>query len=314
MRRLQFLKAMITGIFNISRLKVQKRGLLFNHPGVVLALSLLTTACVHAQTQRFIDGRSGDSASFERAVARLQPGGVLVLGEQHAFAFHQLQQLQVIKKAQENGLSVSVGMEFFGYLEQTAVNRWRQGVLSEPDFLKAVGWGGFSFEFYRPQVQLPRLGREMVVALNAPRSLTSKVAKSGLESLSPSDRSLLPPQFQVGNARYFERFKEAIGHLPDPAAAQNYFVAQSIWDDTMAWQAAEFLRQHPEQSLVIIVGEFHVQYGGGLPDRLRARGIKNLTTLSLLNADGMSSAEEAMATRPSELDGARADFLWITRP
>ncbi len=289
MRRLQFIKTTIT-------------------------LFLLTSACAHAQTQHLIDGRTGEMSSLERTVARLQPGGVLVLGEQHAFAYHQAQQLQILKKAQESGLLVSVGMEFFSYPDQTAVNRWRQGSMSEADFLKAVGWGGFSFDFYRPQVQVPRLGREMVIALNSPRSLTGKVAKNGLDSLTASEKALLPPLFQTGNARYFERFKESIGHLPDPSAAQNYFVAQSIWDDTMAWQAADFLRQHPEQSLVIIVGEFHVQYGGGLPDRLRARGIKNLTTVSLLNVDGMSNTEEGVATQPSELDGPRADFLWVTRP
>jgi uncharacterized iron-regulated protein len=93
----------------------------------------------------------------------------------------------------------------------------------------------------------------------------------------------------------------------------NYFAAQSIWDDTMAWRAVEFLKLHPEQTLFIIVGEFHVQYGGGLPDRLRARGLKNVISLSLVNVDGMSADEEKVATEPTA-DGPRADFIWISRP
>ena len=205
-------------------------------------------------------------------------------------------------------------MEFFSYPDQSVVNRWRTGGMPESEFLKAVGWGGFSFDFYRPQVLAPRVGREMVVALNSPRTLTGKVAKSGLDSLSPQERALLPPQFQIGNSRYFERFKQSIGHLPDPSKAYNYFVAQSIWDDTMAWQAADFLKQHPEQALIIIVGEFHVQYGGGLPDRLSARGIKNISTISLINVDGMTAQEEATAAQPTDLDGPRADMIWVTRP
>lgn len=266
----------------------------------------------HAETSRIIDGRTGNERSFEQFLETIPLGAVVLIGEQHAYTVHQQEQLQVLKNAQERGHLVSVGMEFFSYPFQDKVDSWRNGELSEGDFLKAISWGGMPFSSYRPQVLVPRLGQEFLWALNMPMSLTGKVAKDGLDSLSAEEASLMPPQFQIGNDRYFERFKSA-GHWSDPSKLKNYFTAQSIWDDTMAWKAVQFHQKHPEQTLFIIVGEFHVQYGGGLPDRLRARGAAPVVTLSLVNADGMTPDEELEAISPTE-DGRRADFIWVSRP
>ena len=48
----------------------------------------------------------------------------------------------------------------------------------------------------------------------------------------------------------------------------NLFTAQSIWDDTMAYETLEISRNldHP---FVIIVGSFHVEYKLGLPSRVQ---------------------------------------------
>jgi uncharacterized iron-regulated protein len=302
MGRLQFLKALGCGFFQNGMLIV-----------ALIAVGGMSSSA-GAETVRVLDGKSGVPLNLSQVVSELAPGTVVLLGEQHGLSFHAKQQLQVIKMAQESGKLTSVGMEFFEYPYQRQVIEWRQGKLNEADFLRQIGWGSISFDFYRRQVQVPRLGLEGLLALNAPRSLTSKVANAGMGSLSASELGLLPPQFERGNSRYFERFKKAIGHLPDPSMAENYFMAQSIWDDTMAWRASKFMKRHPEQILFIIVGEFHVQYGGGLPDRLRSRGIKNILSISLLNLDGMSEQEEAEAVRPSDLDGPRADVILATRP
>lgn len=253
--------------------------------------------------------------NLTEALDNVVAGSVIVLGEEHGTPEGQAKQLQIIENIRQKGLFVSVGMEFFNYPFQAEVDQWRQGQLAEDQFLKAIGWGGgFPFDFYRPQVQFPRLGLEFVVALNAPKSVTSKIAKSGLNALSPDEAALLPPQFALGNALYKERFIEEMGgHLPNPQAEQNYFTAQSVWDDTMSWKASEFLKEHPEQVLVIIVGEFHVRYGGGLPDRLKARGVSKVKTFSLLNLQGLSPAEELELVQPSLKYGTRSDYVWVTR-
>jgi uncharacterized iron-regulated protein len=80
----------------------------------------------------------------------------------------------------------------------------------------------------------------------------------------------------------------------------------------MAWVSTEYLRMHPEQILVIIVGDFHATYGGGLPDRLRARGA-DVLTISQVNLSGLSGDEENGEILPDEKFGPRAEYIWVSR-
>jgi uncharacterized iron-regulated protein len=252
-----------------------------------------------------------EKVSLEQALAQVQPGEAVVLGEAHGTLVQAAQQLQVLEMLRKNGHLVSLGMEFFEYPTQALVDSYRQGELSEAEFLAKAGWGmGFSYDAYRNQVLFPRFGLEDVIALNAPRTLTGRISKVGMEGLTAEEKALLPPDWALGNQGYFERFQKVMGdHLPSADALNRYFAAQSTWDDTMAWRAAEYLKAHPDHILVIIVGEFHVQYGGGLPDRLKARGVKS-TTFSLVNTKGMTDEERKSEIEPSSDYGSRADFVW----
>ncbi len=251
--------------------------------------------------------------SLESALSQVGPGQIVVLGEEHGAMPIADQQVQVLETLRNKGLKVSVGMEFFAYPYQDVVDSWRQGQIPEDEFLKKIEWGmGFPFAAYKRQALFPS-SQETVLALNAPRTLTGKISKMGINSLSAEEKALLPPGWTRGNERYFKRFQKIMGdHLPNPAAVENYFDAQSTWDDTMAWKATEFLKSHPEDVLVIVVGEFHVQYGGGLPDRLRARGAK-VITFSQVNLEGLSDVEQREAVQPSSSEGPRSDFVWTSR-
>lgn len=256
-------------------------------------------------------GADMQATSLEQALATVKAGDIVVLGEQHGTSVQADQQVKVMKQLKDMGLSVSVGLEFFEYLDQSSVYQWRRGLLSEENFLKAIRWGGFPFSAYREQALFPHSAWD-VRAINAPRSLTGKIAKTGMESLTTEEKGLLPPDFTIGNANYFERFKDNIGHLPDPSAADRYFAAQSVWDDTMAWKIHQYMDVVPNTVMVIVVGEFHVQYGGGLPDRLRARAPRKVHTFSLLNLHDMSQDEINEAVQPHSKYGVRADWLWLS--
>ena len=63
---------------------------------------------------------------------------------------------------------------------------------------------------------------------------------------------------------------------------------------------------------MIVVGDFHAQYGGGLPDRLRARGVQSVTVLSQIEAAGLTESELHDEAGPSTSYGPRADGVWIS--
>lgn len=279
----------------------------------VFTAILVFSFMVQAQTlSGLIDGNNSVSTSVAGAVAGIQAGSIVVIGENHGLKTHQTQQIQIMQALRDRGLIVAVGLEFLEYPFQADVNAFRRGLLTEDQFLKRVAWGSPSFDFYRDQALFSRLEEgSSTLALNIPRAVTTQIAKAGVNSLSADQQALMPPQFSLGRASYKERFLEDIPHLPNPGAGDNYFAAQSTWDDTMAWTATEYMKAHANQVLVIVVGEFHVQYGGGLPDRLRARGNFPVLTFSQVQTEGMDPSEVEAATKPSEIYGPRADFIWL---
>ncbi len=263
---------------------------------------------------QFYDGRTLLASDPTELTRGILPGTILILGENHGLQSHQDQHMAILKQLRAEGLKISVGLEFVNYTDQIFVEQYRTGELSVDQFLSVINWTGFSFEYYRTQFEFPLLNQgEVSLGLNLPRSISSKISKLGVDGLSETEKGLLPPNFEVGRDSYKNRFREvAGGHC---ANFENCFAAQSSWDDTMAWRATEFIKSHPDQVLVIIVGEFHVQYGGGLADRISKRlpGI-TVKTLSQIWAEGMTDEEIQVALQPSVLEGPRADFIWVSKP
>lgn len=279
---------------------------------------------VTAQAEGFRSGLyKGDDltpASVGDIVGKIQPGTILILGEMHGLAPIRDQHMDILNTLRSVYPGpISVGMEFINYTDQTPLSAYSAGLLPEEDFLKKVNWSGFDFDFYRQQILFPRFANgERVLGINLSRTVTSQIAKGGLNSLTPEQLKLMPPNFTVGRESYRERFFATMGMHPTPQL-ENYFIAQSAWDDTMAWKTVEFLKKNPDHVFVIVVGEFHAQYGGGLPDRLRARlSAENLNhpivSLSQIYAEGLTSEEITQEMQPSASEGARGDYIWLTVP
>ncbi len=249
--------------------------------------------------------------SLPEIVEQIKPGDILVIGETHNISTVAKMQNQVLKALRDKNYLVTVGMEFIDWTQQNELNLFRQGTLLEADFLKAINWGGFDFSNYKDQILFPMIEKqETTLGINAPRFLTSKISKQGFESLTEDELKMIPSQFSKGNEGYFERFQNLIGHKMDPLKLERYFLAQSLWDDTMAQKTLDYVNQNADKVFVIIVGEFHVQYQGGLPDRLLKRGAKKVWTLSQVGIDQLSDEEIAQLVLPNEY-GQRADFIWL---
>lgn len=284
---------------------MQKTGLL------LLLLTLFQAVSALAQ---IYDGQTVQRSDLSQLVDRVQPGTVLLLGENHGLESHRDQHIEVLNALRARGLKVSVGLEFVNYTDQAFVDQFRAGEINEADFLQKIAWAGFSFDFYRQQLLFPDLATgARSLGLNIPRQVTSKISKQGLSSLTADDLALMPPQFALGRDSYKARFMEAAGH--HCKSPENCFAAQCTWDDTMAWQSSNFISQHPDQVLVVVVGEFHVQYGGGIKYRLQQRlpGV-NVVTLSQIWAEDMTDDDIFQALQPSDVEGPRADFIWVSRP
>ncbi len=280
--------------------------ILFNLPTLASAQSNVLPETLYLGTRL-------EAVTPEQVISGLEAGTVVILSEIHNLNSHHQHQKSFLEAMAQNGIDrISVGMEFLSFVGQTYIDQYLFEGLAEEQFLKNVNWSG-DFPTYRPLVLFPKDHRGETLGLNAPRTLTSKISKTGMESLTEEERALIPPDFHLGNALYFERFKETMtggGHELPPQVVARYFEAQSVWDETMANVASNYMEKNPDTILVIIVGDFHAQYGGGLPDRLRARGVKKLVTISQVNLKDLSPSERLQEVLPHPKYGTRADYVW----
>jgi uncharacterized iron-regulated protein len=255
------------------------------------------------------------AVTLPQLMQNVRPGDVIIVSEEHGFAPHHAHQRDLLAALATAWpqTPVNVGMEFFEYPDQPAINDFLQGRLLENVFLQQIKWGKIDFGLYRQQVLFPRQVGGVTLGLNAPHTLAHRLSMVGdPKLLTSAEQALLPPQFQRGNSKYLQRFAEIMGqqHPGTDAELQKMFWAQSLWDDTMAWQTSLFMRAHPDQILVIIVGDFHAAYGGGLPDRLRARGVQQVTVISQVNVTHQNAWSRYKAVAADPRWGARADLVW----
>ncbi|MGD9802287.1 MAG: ChaN family lipoprotein [Hyphomicrobiaceae bacterium] len=283
----------------------------------LFALVLFTGTSSYAASRSspiILSGTTLNASTVSACLADVKPGTIVVLGERHRNDLHQAYQLMVMSELRSRGLAVSVGMEFLDRPDQSHLDDFRRGRTNETEFLRAVSWKG-SLDHYRDQILFPAAAQN-TIALNVARRVTTQIANQGLKVLNAEDRKQLPKDFAIegrGNDLYFQRFKAAMPReISESDKIENYFMAQSAWDDTMAWTATEYIRSHPQEVLVIVVGDFHVIYNGGLPERLRKRGATDVVTISMLpTAPPMTRVEKEQATSPHGPDGPRADWIWL---
>lgn len=246
--------------------------------------------------------------------AQIHAGDIVVVGEQHAVdeslsaQVHHGNQLRLMQEIGKTS-KISLGMEFFNYTDQSTIDSYLDGELSESKFLSAISWGSSAYSMYRRQVQAPRSLRGHTYGLNIPRAITGKIGKSGRDSLDDSEKALLPPIWERGSDPYFERFTEVMNGHVTGEKLENYFWAHSLWDDTMAWQAVANARA--DEVFMIIVGEFHAEFGHGLPARLQRHGARSVKTV--IQSEIVDFTPEALEaeTRIHDKYGLRADYIWV---
>lgn len=256
--------------------------------------------------------------SLSDITATVGKGTVLVVSEEHDSVSHHQKQLTLLKSLKAFGhKKISVGWEFLDHTQQPDINEYLKGETNEQQFLNKVKMKPEVFNLYRDIFRFP-VDSEMdgwSFGLNIPRSISSKIAKIGYKNLTPEDAAQLPPDFELGNSDYRERFVEAMGghgQFP-PDVIQKYFEAQCSWDDTMAYSSKRILETvDPDQILVVIVGNFHAEFGGGLPDRLAKRGVSKVVVITQLTADKYSESELRAAINLHSKYGKRGDFVWIS--
>ena len=197
---------------------------------------------------------------------------IIYVGEFHDRPANHEVQLQVIKAMHKKNGRIAIGMEMFQRSSQDAINDYIEGRIDEREFLIKSAYfkkWGFDYNLYKPILDFAREAKIPVVALNITTELSEKVARTGIDSLSPKERKQIPAEIDLSDEAYRERLKEVFKtHKEFEEKKFDYFFqAQILWDETMAESVNDFLQKNPDYQMIVLAGSGHLTFGSGIPKR-----------------------------------------------
>lgn len=246
--------------------------------------------------------------TISAALEKLAQAQVVYLAETHEQAADHQAQLEILRSLQPRR-SLIIGMEMFQRPFQWAINQYLAGTLSETDLLQQTEYQqrwGYDWELYAPILRFARQQQIPVIALNTPSEVTRRVARSGLAGLTLAEQQWIPPRsaIRAEPEAYRQRIRQIYDDLHQgkgsSASFDNFFLAQVLWDETMADAIATTLQRSPNALIVVLAGQGHILYGQGIPQRVARRlNPQRQTPLQqvtvLLNPDPSLKAKPGMA-------------------
>lgn len=239
--------------------------------------------------------------SFEQMMTDLASASVVYVGESHRRPEHHAVQLKVIEAIYAKKGSISVGMEMFARSYQPVLDQWSDGELTMEELLRQSHWYAnwrFDHELYSPILEFVKKNRIQLVALNLPFHIPSKIRVGGLEHLADDEKKYLPAEIDTSNTRHREYVESVFNRHGFNSRTQfeDFYLAQCVWEDGMAEAVAAHSDHRP---MVVVVGNGHIQFKYGIPERAHNRTGEPFRTIYLVSAG-------------DPIDLEIADYIWIT--
>ena len=257
-----------------------------------------------------LDSAAGTRLSPENFMAVIAGADVVSVGETHDQVKDHQAQLEALKALYAaRGEKIAVGFEMLNTTLQPVLDDYAAGSLSEAEFLRKADWAkewGFDFNLYKPIFDFIREKGLKALALNLPKKIVSKIARTGLEALPAEDKLYLPGDLKVTtNERYIAFVHGSFdGQMADMFKFENYLAAMSAWNETMGAGMAKFLNANPGYAGLVAAGSGHVIFNAGIPASIasRAPGLRQV-----------SFYPQPAASCPAALpagDAGLADYVW----
>jgi uncharacterized iron-regulated protein len=250
-----------------------------------------------------ISARTGTAVSFEEFMQDVAASRIIYVGEQHTDKAHHDIQLKLIQAIYKNKKNLAVGMEMFDHSYQDILDQWSAGELDQKTFLRKVHWYAnwrYNFSLYKEILDFIKENRLRLVGLNIPNHIPPKIREGGIESLRDDEKKHLPQQIDLSNTGhrdYVQKvFENHRHHFRGGVEFENFYAAQSVWEDAMAEAIADNLN---DDVMVVLAGNGHIQYKYGIPDRVFKRTNAPFATIYPAPVGG----EEELAI---------ADYIWVT--
>jgi uncharacterized iron-regulated protein len=284
-----------------------------------------------------VDARTGKSVDEPAFWTRLAAARAVCVGEEHPNPHHHWMQLHVVRELARRlpaGARLALAMEMFQRPFQGVLDDYAAHRIDDAQLRSRSGYEerwGYNYSFYGPTIDAALGAGGQLVAANAAKELTKKVAHHGLESLTAEEKAQLPElrlddaahrawfdalmEDMGGSAAHSQSKSKPGGEAPaepakpqhaddDPGkepgsdttmpSADRVYTVQVIWDETMADTSARWLAAHPGGHLVLLAGNGHC-HDSAIVNRIKRRGIAEALSVRAVIDDGEGSVGEALA-------------------
>ena len=265
-----------------------------------------------------IDLLMGEPVPMEAMVDDLASVRVVFVGEIHTIDRHHGVQTEILKLLAQRNRELALGLEMFSTDQQPALDKWQKGSGDLSELLKDLGphyWTNLSD--YRSLLLAARDLEIPILGLNAPDFLVKKVARKGLESLTPEERKEIPADLEKIDPDHDRllRMRLPVHRSFHGKGLDNIVLAQVLRDSTMARTAAQFIKSpHGSgRNLMVVTGTGHVNYGFGVPERVeRLTGFPYRIVLPTESGELVLSEEEMRQSM--DVNITHEDLKFIRRP
>ena len=279
--------------------------------------ALAVSACAAAPSVSY-DIRSGKALSQAEMLDKLAQADVVCMGEQHTDpATHQLELTLLEGLHQHVGKRLTLGMEMWERDVQPSLDAYLAGKTDEAAFLKVSRpWSNYETD-YRPLVECAKANGIPIIASNVPQALATAVGRRGLDALRDALPGQAAAEIDAPHDQAWLRFRAVMlsmgaghgGMAMDDAAIARFYDAQVLRDATMADSIVHALNAKPVTFILHINGQFHSDYGDGIPRRIVwHRPLTKVLIVSIIPVP-----DPAKAALPT--DKSLADFVvYVTAP
>ncbi|MGY3054396.1 putative iron-regulated protein [Pedobacter sp. UYEF25] len=260
---------------------------------LLFVLGFLTQTVTFAQTTdslyRIYDVKQQKEISVGELIDRNEKANVFFFGEDHNDSVCHVVEFLLAKKLSEKYHGkFAISMEMFHTDLQPVINEYLASLISERNFVKeSNAWPNYAD--YKPIVEYAKQHKIPILAANVAARYSNAVTTNGLNSLKQfpkTSRIFLPPiPIDTAIGRYYEKFNETLGG--HGVGGMQIYQTQNLWDASMAWTIASYLKEHSRIKILQLNGRFHSDEQLGAVAKLRtySRNAKIVTISSFSGKD-----------------------------
>ena len=240
-----------------------------------------------------INTSSGQRLSWNSFFDFVDDADVVLLGEQHDHAVGHAFQLAVVEDVMDKYPKSVLALEMLERDEQLRVDDYMEDFIDAKTLASITlskNWGGSGGweAWYQPIIDATKDRGGSVVAANAPRRYVRLARIDGYEridELPKERRRFIDYPEELSGGRYRQRFWKLAAHDEDEGSEDieidvttidpddpllPTFKSMQPWDATMA-QSIVDAKPSGDHKVLLLVGQFHVEYDGGIVQELRKR-------------------------------------------